>query len=491
MYAIQRFFNKYTTLMQNKTPIDQSSEDEIDLKQLFKLLINSKKLIILITLIITTLGAVYSLQSTPKYESSALIEIGKYDTLEKQNILLEPTSTLVQSLSVFFNYKSDYDLSMISIEDKLVEILITESSSELSKKLLNEVIAYIEDKHSNLLQGLINKLKYEIEVIDDRMEYSDKAVLSQNESENLRIANEIESLNNEIEYSNNILLSKNQEEKLRVANEIQNVNNQMKYKHSELLSKNEDLKLTMDNQIYIINNDLYQIDNKIKELNKVILEDQSNLKLLKSFPDLFIQRIAQDPTMNQIIHSYKIQVLDLENKELNLLIEIDHLEKRLILLETNNLKSDEIFKLTQEKINLELELKLLDTNNLESDNIFKLSQEKDTLNILLNRLESNLKSDDIFKLSQEKNTLEIQLKLLGDNLKSDEIFKLSQEKNILQANLNLLKQNPTKTQLIGKIMTTKAGMTKELIIFLSFLIGLFLSIGMVLINNYSRAIKSY
>ena len=478
--------------MKNKTPIDQSSEDEIDLKKLFKLLINSKKLIIIVTLIITTLGAVYSFQMVPKYKSSALIEIGKYDTLDAQNILIESPSTLLQSLSVYFTYKSNYDLSMVSIEDKLVEIEIVESSIELSKKLLNEVIAYIEDKHSNLLQTLVNKLEYEIAILDDQMEYSDRAVLSQTEGENLRIANEIESLNNEIEYSNNILLSKNQEEKLRVANEIERVNNEMKFKQSELLSKNQDLKLRIANEIYILNNDLPNIDNKVKALNKVIMEDQSNLKLLQSNPDLFIQRTAQAPTMNQIIHSYKIQLLDLENKKLKLLKEIDHLENKLMLLETNNLKSDEIFKLSQDKINLELELKLLDTNNLESDNIFKLSQEKDTLNVLLNRLESNLKSDDIFKLSQEKNTLEIQLKLLGDNLKSDEIFKLSQKRNRLQADLNLLlKQNSTKTQLVGKIMTTKIGMQKKLIIFLSFLIGLFLSIGMVLIYNNSRAIKSY
>ena len=45
--------------MQNNNPNDYLQEDEIDLKETFRLLINSKKLIITITLVITTLGAIY------------------------------------------------------------------------------------------------------------------------------------------------------------------------------------------------------------------------------------------------------------------------------------------------------------------------------------------------------------------------------------------------------------------------------------------------
>ena len=61
--------------MQNNNPNDYLQEDEIDLKEIFKLLINSKKLIIVITLVITTLGAIYSFQKAPLYESTALIKL--------------------------------------------------------------------------------------------------------------------------------------------------------------------------------------------------------------------------------------------------------------------------------------------------------------------------------------------------------------------------------------------------------------------------------
>ena len=61
--------------MQNNSSNNYLQEDEIDLKELFKLLINSKKLIITITLVITTLGAIYSFQKAPLYESTALIKL--------------------------------------------------------------------------------------------------------------------------------------------------------------------------------------------------------------------------------------------------------------------------------------------------------------------------------------------------------------------------------------------------------------------------------
>jgi tetrahydromethanopterin S-methyltransferase subunit G len=126
--------------------------------------------------------------------------------------------------------------------------------------------------------------------------------------------------------------------------------------------------------------------------------------------------------LNQIIHSYNIQLLNLEAEKVNLL----------------HSKSDEIFKLTQEKDNLETQLKLFKSIDLESDEVLTLSQEK-------NRLDSELEF--------------------------------------------LMNQNPTSTQLIGKILGNNISTKKEVIILLSFIFGLFLSIVIVLINNSLKAFK--
>ena len=84
--------------MQNNNPNDYPQEVEIDLKEIFKLLINSKKLIIVITLVITTLGAIYGFQKAPEYQSTALIEIGSYD--QDRKILIETVITLIEELNI-------------------------------------------------------------------------------------------------------------------------------------------------------------------------------------------------------------------------------------------------------------------------------------------------------------------------------------------------------------------------------------------------------
>jgi tetrahydromethanopterin S-methyltransferase subunit G len=74
--------------------------------------------------------------------------------------------------------------------------------------------------------------------------------------------------------------------------------------------------------------------------------------------------------------------------------------------------------------------------------------------------------------------------------KSDEVLTLSQEKNRLDSELEfLMNQNPTSTQLIGKILGNNISTKKEVIILLSFIFGLFLSIVIVLINNSLKAFK--
>jgi hypothetical protein len=424
--------------MQNNNPNDYLLEDEIDLKEIFQLLINSKKLIIVTTLIITLLGAIYSFQKAPVYKSTALIEIGQYDALitaKNKDPLLESTSNLIHNINIVFIHKSDdhksndYDYDSLSIkpvEDKLIKIEIHQPSIELGNKTLNEVIIYIENRHSLLLSNLAQK------------------------SEN-QLAYEIERLNNEISYTKSTLLSKNESEKIKISNQIKVIDNQIKYTKSSLLSKNESEKIRISNQIAIINAALPSIDAKIESLNEIVNANKNTVLLLESDPELAIFA--------------SVRIIDYENEKINLSREILVLQRQLNLLENNNLESDEIFQLTQEKDTLQIILNLLENNNLESDEIFQLTQEKDTLEIILNILENNV-------------------------LESDEIFKLTQEKARLESELEFLrKQNRSKTQLIGKIQTIEDGITKEFIIFLSFIIGLFLSITIVLINNSLKAFK--
>jgi hypothetical protein len=121
-----------------------------------------------------------------------------------------------------------------------------------------------------------------------------------------------------------------------------------------------------------------------------------------------------------------------------------------------------------------------------------MEDEADNLKILALIDYENLKS----KLVQEKNQLENELKSLkGKNfeneyIESNFIFTLSQEKNALELELELLmKEKPLKTKLVGEIMTVNFKPNRLFLIFLSLIFGLFLSIIIVLINNFLKAFK--
>ena len=157
--------------MQNNNSNDYPQDDEIDFKEVFKLLINSKKLIITITLVITTLGAIYSFQKAPEYKSTALIEIGRYE--QDEQILIEPTKTLIQELTINFIHKQKLvglkavNLSLKPIENRLLEMKYTSPLPEKNKELLNRLITFIKNRHLNLqinsTKRITNQLTYKIE----------------------------------------------------------------------------------------------------------------------------------------------------------------------------------------------------------------------------------------------------------------------------------------------------------------------------------------
>ena len=188
--------------MKNNNPNNYIQEDEIDLKKFIKLLINSKKLIILITLVITTLGAIYTSQKIPQYISTVLIEIGSYD-LEVNDYgkkLIESTDSLIQNLKIIFLHKQDVSFGIRAIEDRLVSINTKSHNPEMSIDLLNKIIEYIKNRHSNLLQKIAYPLTSEIKRIDIEIEFINDILFTSNEEEQLRVSYLIKNLDSQSPY---------------------------------------------------------------------------------------------------------------------------------------------------------------------------------------------------------------------------------------------------------------------------------------------------
>ena len=283
---------------QNSPPIS-SFEGEINLFTIVRKLKASKNLIIILTLLFTILGSIYSYQKTTMYNSTALVEIGNNDQL------IEPLSTLIQELNINFIHKQNESLNLESIENRLIKIITVSPSSVENEKKINRIVDYIEDRHLKLINNNIKEIEY-------------------------KFTSEIEFKNKEIEF-----------------------------KYSTLLSQISNKKLILSNEILKLENNIPIIDHKIIELNSIINQDQKNLLALKSNPALLLQRAAQSPTLNQVIFIYKLQLIQLEAEKINISQLIDNLKIKLQQSESEGLESADIFELSQEIDNLELELEFI------------------------------------------------------------------------------------------------------------------------------------
>jgi LPS O-antigen subunit length determinant protein (WzzB/FepE family) len=376
-------------------------ENEIDLKKLFKLLFDSKKLIIVTTIFTTLLALLLITQQKPVYTSAAIIEVGDYHSSSLKTKIIEPLNELIDDLEINFIIKQNItNLRLKAIASRLIEIKYTYPLIENNNELVDKLVKYLKIKHSKIL---ITKTK---EVED-------------------QLIDEIELIEAQIEFANSVFLSQNADKKLDVSNHVERINSQIEFE-----KVNE--KLRISNRIDTISDRLPTLSEKIKAVKKVIIEDESNLKLLASKPDLLIQRASESPTLNQIIYSYSVELLNFEAEMDSLLKEKDYLQGQLKALENGNLESEQIFNLYQIKENLQGQLKALENGNLESEKIFNLYRQ-------LNRLKFELES--------------------------------------------LMNQNPSKTKLVREIETRTIDSKKLYFLILGFFSGLFLSVVTVLIIN--------
>jgi len=138
-------------------------EDEIDLKEIFKILIESKKLIISTILIFTIAASIYSLSLKPSFKSSTNFEAGYVEMINGDIELIESASSLISNLKILVmknpDNKFSQDVSMNSFEDKIIKLETTSKSAEQNENLLTEMINYVDERHSKLLTISTNQKK--------------------------------------------------------------------------------------------------------------------------------------------------------------------------------------------------------------------------------------------------------------------------------------------------------------------------------------------
>jgi len=289
-------------------------DDEIDLREIFKILIESKKLIISSILIFTIASIIYSLLSKPLFLTSAKLEIGYYEMPDGNQKLIESPSNLIADLKVLIikknsNNKFIQQVSINSFEGKVINLETSSKSVEQNEDLMNEIIRYIYDRHSKLS-----------------------------------------------------LLNTNQK-KDQISNEIKAIESKVSFIKAKQLNSNQLKQSQIEDRISKLESDLPIIDVEISQFEKLIIEDTNNLSLLKRNEEMQRERASISPTLEQIIFSYKSEINHLNAQKFANIIETKSLNNQLTTLENITLQSDELFSLEQERKILEKQLAILTNQN--------------------------------------------------------------------------------------------------------------------------------
>ena len=217
------------------------------------------------------------------------------------------------------------------------------------------------------------------------------------------------------------------------------------------------------NEIKKINTTIPEIKKQIELIDKVIKADQSNLELLASNPQLYIERAAKEPTLSQIIFQYKTQLLNFQTK-------IKQLENKAIVLESN----PQLILEESQKNSLISIIHLLN----------KRSQMETEITLLKKNLEF-LESNKIMRLEQ----LNLE-KWQQDYVASVGIFSLKKEQNVIKKELNFL-MNPqyNSARIVGEIKTTTHNVDYKFFIFLGLILGFVSSLFFILIKEFVNAFK--
>ena len=282
--------------------------DEIDLREIIDFLIDSKKLIISSILIFTIAGIIYSFSLKPSFKTSTILEIGYFELPNQDVELIESPSTLISDLKLLViknpDGKFSQNISMNLINNKGLIFETTSSSIEKNENLLTEITNYILERHSNLS------------------------------------------------------LSNNNQKKNEISNEIDLIKSDIAFIKAKQLESNQIKQAKIEEYITKLKTQLPFIDQEIKLLDKVIIEDTNNLSLLNN-TKLSSERALLSPTLEQTIFTYKSKVIKLNSIKTSMILEIENLNNQLESIERNVVKSELIYNLKTKLKILENQLRIL------------------------------------------------------------------------------------------------------------------------------------
>ena len=254
--------------MKNSNLNNEYLDDEIDLRELLRTILNSKKLIIIVTLAFSLLAFIYTTQKELEYQSTVILEVGSYRLLDGEKKLFEPVSSLIKKLKVDLVYKkqlelNDKKLNFKSIEDQLLEINYTSPSPEFNETIINAAIIFSQESHAEMQANLVKSFSDQIKTKELQIDFFKNSSSSKRESKKIEVSNEINLIDTEAGL-NKILINFVSERLLEQINDLILKDQLMTFqaKVEELERKRE----TLEREIKLIDSTNFS-DNQALELN--------------------------------------------------------------------------------------------------------------------------------------------------------------------------------------------------------------------------------
>ena len=167
-------------------------EDETDLRELYRTIIDRKKFIFLFTTIVTLISLGYVFLKTPIYEATALIEIGSYkmynndkknnnnnDNNNNERVILDNNTQLARRLNILYidmlKNKKDRVSKIETIKipkntKNFIEIKSLSTSNKLAIKEISNVVLFVQKKHQKILDDIKQEREAEIKNIDIKID---------------------------------------------------------------------------------------------------------------------------------------------------------------------------------------------------------------------------------------------------------------------------------------------------------------------------------
>jgi LPS O-antigen subunit length determinant protein (WzzB/FepE family) len=446
-------------------------EDEIDLKELFETLYQYKLFIIIFTLTITLLSAVYVYMKTPVYEVKSNVQIGFIG-----DKLVDDSDEIVKKLNIIFNVedkpntKNKFTSEVLSITSnkKLKNFIEIKTEAITNNDALQKnkaVVSYLQKEYEPKIKQYIFNTKNQIHDIEQKINNIDNF-------ETKNIQRQIELLK---------------------AQTIAKIDEKIK------LLKEQDIK-KLQRQINLLKTqDIVKFDEKIKFYNNIkipALNAKINFhtKNLKKYTEAVNNLYKNNNnTKNSAIATISsIQMVNYQNLILNSQNKLEDLK-----LEIEKIYNETIPNLQREKDNIQtvtikdLQQKI---DNINKIVIVNLQRKKDNiLNVTIKDLQQkidNINKIAIINLQREKNNIQndsirkLQHKLTVDLPNR----KMKLQEQIEQLKFNMSMQNVQNSHIVGHyiIHDYPVKPKKKLIIIVAFITGFILSVFLVLLYTFIR-----